>query len=444
MNEEQWRAERDDRPLRYPNGRVLDPKRRILLRADLDSAVRYDGQVEILTLANLLGRMTPAVGFDIPDVPIVAPLPWAGDGLRDFVWDRLQEADPYGRFEIRSYRPGDYVIQLGASNARTVVHGSGWNAYVGPAPSPLHATSDFNPIGPAFAAILAATELCVHEFVPPVRRILVNTLDWTHEPTASDVPCMPPQPNLGELWTVGTGSVGTAILYFLTLATTRFSATLFDMKRVKIYNLGRSPIFTEAQVGQPKVVATKNYLNATGVNNVIAEHKALDESPLWRNRLPGTPDALISAANERNVRHVIETSYPPVQVYGTTGRNWQSSVIRHIPLLDPCSCCLFPDEAHAQSQCATGKLPERRNQEQIDAALPFLSFAAGAMAAAEILKLGLPGYPFSPNRVVLNTQGSPRLVRARMTQRPICTCQHLSSDVHQQMIAGSRHSALSI
>lgn len=33
--------------------------------------------------------------------------------------------------------------------------------------------------------------------------------------------------------------------------------------------------------------------------------------------------------------------------------------------------------------------------EQIDAALPFLSFAAGLMAAAEMLKLALPGYPFS-------------------------------------------------
>jgi hypothetical protein len=58
--------------------------------------------------------------------------------------------------------------------------------------------------------------------------------------------------------------------------------------------------------------------------------------------------------------------------------------------------------------------------EQMDAALPFLSFAAGAMAATEILKRGLIGYPFTTNRVILNTRPHVRAIPAALSFRPGC------------------------
>ena len=76
-----WRAERDSRSVRYA-GRVLDENRWAVLTADPGYAARFDGQVAILTAANLLGRMSPALALDIPSLPIVAPLPWAGVNLR--------------------------------------------------------------------------------------------------------------------------------------------------------------------------------------------------------------------------------------------------------------------------------------------------------------------------------------------------------------------------
>ena len=69
----------------------------------------------------------------------------------------------------------------------------------------------------------------------------------------------------------------------------------------------------------------------------------------------------------------------------------------------------------------------------MDAALPFLSFAAGAMAAAEVLKRGLAGNPFVPNRVVLNTSPNVRTVPASMSLRSECICQRRSPSVHRQM-----------
>ena len=176
MNEARWRAERDNRTLRYA-GRVLDPHKWILLRADPAYAERYDGQVAIMTAANLLGRMTPALALDIPSVPIVAPLPWAGVDLRDYVLDRLYAADPFGKFACRSARDGDYILHLGRTGAPAIVHGSGWNLYAGPAPSPLPDDDSANPIGPAMAAILAGAE-AFRESLSRPPAFELNALTW--------------------------------------------------------------------------------------------------------------------------------------------------------------------------------------------------------------------------------------------------------------------------
>ena len=206
------------------------------------------------------------------------------------------------------------------------------------------------------------------------------------------------------------------------------------MDSVKIHNLDRSPLFIDRHFGWKKVDAAAEFLGGIGITTVEPEEVALDESPTWAGRSPGGPDILVSAANERNARTVIENNYPPLQIYGTTGRHWQAAVIRHMPLEDPCSCCLFPESIHAPTKCATGSVPQADGGEQMDAALPFLSFAAGAMAAAEVLKRNLPGYPFAPNRVILNTDPRIRPVHAALSLRPGCVCGQRSVAIHRQML----------
>jgi len=67
------------------------------------------------------------------------------------------------------------------------------------------------------------------------------------------------------------------------------------------------------------------------------------------------------------------------------------------------------------------------------------------MAAAEILKAQLPGYPFSANRTTLYTHAatSPRFVSPNLTRRPGCLCRNRHTSVHRQMIKGSRYDACS-
>jgi hypothetical protein len=220
------------------------------------------------------------------------------------------------------------------------------------------------------------------------------------------------------------------------------------MDFVKVENLDRSPIFTarDAQNRLSKVEATELYLQAVGVERVAKEREPLDQSQIWFAREAGTPDLVISAANERNVRYIIEKSAPPLQIYGTTGANWEASVIRHIPLVDACSCCLFPPEiSQAAPVCATETFVQPATGDSVDAALPFLSFAAGLMAAAEILKAGLSGYPFTSNRTTLYTHpgGSPRFISPPVKQREACLCASRNAAITRRMIEGTKYQSLS-
>lgn len=440
MMTEQWYSVRNDRSMRYA-GRVLDPGRWLVVEADPSYAARYSGQVAILTAVNLLGRMTPSVALDVPDVVVTAPLPWAGMRLRDLLERELRDADPYCRLdEFQGRSDEDYVLHIGPGPAAHVVHGDGWDLFAGPGPSSVTAMGAHNPIGPALAAVLGVSQLFVRNLSAPLVPAYYSAWSWGSP--VSGAPDLPGPLDLGRVWCVGTGSVGTAILYFLTLATRSFSTTLFDMDRVKIENLDRSPIFRAGDVGEPKVDAAARFLRDAGVVDVAAQACPLDESPLWLHRTAGTPDLLIAAANERNVRSVIEAGYPPVQVYGTTGKNWQAAVLRHVPLVDPCSCCIFPEQTGRSTSCAEAEVV--RADEAIDAALPFLSFAAGAMAAAELLKLAAGWVGSAPNRAFVATNPEPRISSVPMSHRAGCPCASRSRPVYERVLGGSRYASLSV
>lgn len=442
MKDEDYYDARDDRLSRYPDARRLDQTHWIAIRAAPDYLRSYAGQVALLTAANLLGRMARRIALDIPQTAMVPALPWAGDDIAEFACAQMQAADPRGEYLIRPAHETDHIVFLGASGAPVVTHGAGWLAWHGPASSPLPADDTANPIGAALAVIAMAARLVAHGFGAPAAPVLLNSFDWSNQIRAP-LPALPPAADLGALWAVGAGSVGTAILYFLTLATRNFSALLFDRDKVKLENITRSPIFADGDIGSAKAEVTQTYLERCGMAGVTHEPVMLHESRTWTHRVSGTPDLVIAAANEHNVRHLIESLFPPVQIYGTTGRNWQASVIRHVPMVDPCSCCLFPEAAYTPTGCATDPEAAASGDHQIDAALPFLSFGAGLMAAAEILKLAVPGYAMTPNRAVLYTKPELRLVGAGVPLRQGCVCTARSRAVHEKMIAGSRYATLS-
>jgi molybdopterin/thiamine biosynthesis adenylyltransferase len=242
---------------------------------------------------------------------------------------------------------------------------------------------------------------------------MIDTLNWTTELTGTAAVAAG-EAELGKVLFVGAGSVGSAAAYFLTLLGAKFEAQIVDMDCVKIENLSRSPVFAFDDRCKPKVSALERFLLSAAIPTTV-EAVALDEANVWRHRQAGEPDLMISAANERDVRREIETQLPPLQVYATTGRNWQVALLRHVPLRDPCSCCVFGTAQAAPTSCATAtvSVPGEGGVEQVDASLPFLSFAAGFMAAVDAIRLALAIELPTANRVFCKrcSQATPGVAR---------------------------------
>jgi len=450
MNAETFLARRNSRTQTY-GARPLDPAQWYCLSADPGYATTAAGQTALIVAANLVGRMTGRVAIDIPPgIAVVAPLPWAGEGLQQTILASLERAAPArlgGEYLVRGPQRTDMLISFGrsATNDALVVYGSGWNAYVGRSASPLAQSDNTGLCGPALAAILCGAQLMDPELVVRQGNIICNAYDWTMQAAPDLAPSLLPMADVGDVWTIGTGSVGTAALYFLSLFTRSFDATLIDMDKVKIENLDRSPIFVADDCGSYKVEATASYLRAVGARSVRSEIASLRQSSLWRAREEGSSDVLIATANEDDVRTDIELGLPPIQLYGTTGRNWQASLFCHVPFRDACSLCAFPPKPpQPPMACGTGPVVLPASGVQVDAALPFLSYAAGLMTTAEVLKLTLPDYQPPRGIVQLSVRGDELLASGALDYRPGCLCRTgRDGAAHRAMIAGTRYAHLS-
>lgn len=213
-------------------------------------------------------------------------------------------------------------------------------------------------------------------------------------------------------------------------------------------NITRSPLFTwkDALAERSKAVVVEQFLRTAGVAAVRSFPESLDGiRSVWTNREPGTPDALIATANERAVRSLIESCLPPLQIYATTGKSWQSTLLRHIPIVEACSRRLPGLEvSSAPPLCATdsgGGI--ETDTERNDAALPFLSYMAGLMTATELVKAELEGYPFTPNRVFFEAKAQRPFRHVMLPRRRDCGCRTRDPKIHAAALAGSRHERLS-
>ena len=448
MNEQEFEQRWSARESRYPGWQPLPAERPVHIHVDPEYAGTYAGQVAAITAASLFGRMSKSVAVDVPSLPVLAPLPWANAKLDELVMRTLDAAHEYGRYEQRSARREDLRLVIGPGGDGLVVHGCGWGAYFGTEPSPIVPSDEPNPFGASFAVISAATRLQQYAQAAVIEPVSVDTYRWKSGLPSAGMPKVSPDFDLGELWCIGVGSVGSCALFFLNLITRAYHAVLVDRDLVKIENVTRSALFSwqDAREEKSKVKVASHWLHELGVERIESHVAWLDEIPeRWNKRQAGTPDILISAANERAVRSVIEGDYPPLQVYATTGRNWQATLFRHIPMKDACSLCL-PGTKTPQlpALCATGSLaPTNSNDEGDDVALPFLSYAAGLMTAAEIAKLALTGETATPNRVFFEPRARDLVRVVALSQKYGCVCQLRDTAVQKAAIQGSRFASLS-
>lgn len=471
VSREEFYERRDDRQRRLATSSDYQAARTAIVadRTVVDSPV---GQRALLTAGNLLSRWSRTVdlGFSNADLAMGVDNRATPD-LHSKVLGAMRRADPFGDFGPRAPGSDALILQVGPRSGSTVGtplfaswaqgwEALGWTPGHGEEPS-VEATDPVFEPSLQLAVCLGVAQL----FKKAVGQSPEDLLDpfrwslWGHErrPTGSsphhEVPTVPctASMEIGRVLQVGVGAVGSNVLYFLSLLDCQAEISLVDYDSVEVENLDRTLLFGWSDAlpdERPKVEAA-----AERVQDGSLE---LDPFPgTWdrfvdeRFREQTGFDVWLPLANENRVRPAMAMSFPPLMLHGSTSRDWGVYLGRHIPLLDYCLHCRFPEEGRDPTlPCGEGKplshQGETEEGDQIDPSLPFVSAAAAALVLGELLKLGRPGYVDEPNYVNADLHGSMgEILALRRSDRPKCpTCSNAPVRRWRSRIGGSTYAHL--
>ena len=367
-------------------------------------ATSFADQVAFLTAVNLTARWCRRIALSAPALAIDPRLGTAFGLARMSAAQAAaalaHAADPFAQVgaDLAAEPAIHLVIGTDAPRGAYPILGRGWIAMAGDA---VRGDGDTeNPLGAVLAACVGVAYLFRTAVgVPRPDRVRLSLWNLRGGEAADKGPRLP-LVSLGRVLVVGCGAVGSAILYLAPLAGLGGEFDLVDRDRVQISNLSTAPIFFADSLGDQKVEIAVEYLKRNGLAAVA--HPLWFDDAVAAGRVFGErPDLVIPAANERDVRRQIQHQVPPLQIYGTTGRNWDVFLGRHIPLKEDCLACRFP-RAHLVGEpalaCGSGNLPTApRVDAPVTATLPFLPTAAAVIAVAELVKTALPGYPRNAN-----------------------------------------------
>jgi molybdopterin/thiamine biosynthesis adenylyltransferase len=237
---------------------------------------------------------------------------------------------------------------------------------------------------------LAAGELFRSVFGQSTRCRRVSAWDFDDGDDATVGPTVEPKPlDVGDVAVVGAGAVGSAFCYWAAQLGHTGRWTVIDQDKVELHNTNRCMglVATDAgwPDGQPSGMPVSKAQAAARL--VIADsydgwyHD-------WLETCSERPDLVLPLANEFGVRHAIGQRAEPIIVHATTSANWTAELHRHIAGRDDCIDCRLPARSESNFRCSTGLVPApTETVTPNDAALPFLSGAAGLMLLVALVQL---------------------------------------------------------
>lgn len=365
----------------------LDTPVRINLGADI--AASPAAQALVLAVTNMVCRIHRRVDLRLPEVDLLIPTLVPADTLSEAAQALALAIDPY--------------IDLGANDSASCptlavgdVEGTYWlgaDGYIGhladtPVPITDHPASI---LGAGMAACLGAAALLLAVTGAPVRARSVSLWGFDNQPVEPGPRRSPGPIDVGDrIALIGAGAVGSAILYWLQLLGVRGDWIVVDGDVVKLHNTNRSLGMFAADAGWADgtpggPVANKADIGAA----LIGATPVVDWYDGWVRDHGAGLDLLIPAGGERDIRRNLGLLGLPLMIQGATSPDWQVQLHRHGPA-DSCPACRFPAEPTADFACSTGALPDTTDTEGADspdAALPFLSGAAGLLVVAALTQL---------------------------------------------------------
>lgn len=348
------------------------------------------GQAAIVSLIEMLARAHRNITVVTADPPLLIDALTEAGGLRAAIKQRAAAIDPYINIDVgATIPPADaIVLGIGASAPTGLDLYAGWTGGLGVidlAPVTAGETGG-DLLGAATAACLAAAALfrLVHGgSVSPAR---VNLATRTSGDCAGTTTLLGPI-DAGEVVIIGAGAVTHALAYWTRVVGHVGRWRVVDADLAELHNTNRCLGMTAADAGWrsgvPGGIVRHKADIAADIVGALSERSWYDE---WVAGNPPRPDLQLCLANERGIRAKVAQLGEPLLLHATTSANWTAELHRHIPGRDDCPACRIPETSVAQFACSTGPVIPA-TPGSADAALPFLSAAAGLMLAVALCQI---------------------------------------------------------
>lgn len=443
MDSSEWYSFRDDRTVRIDGTKGFE-KYRIGVIVDPDTISKYSSQVMVLLATNLLSRWCRDIVIEMSECQLKIFPGYEGD-FKLYIKDEMQKIDPHGNFRFGVVDEGkvDYILNINHERHRIQkpncwISGNGWIGGLENGDGPHNIIQDddnTNPIGPGFAACLGVSDAFRHAIGMKSKSPYLAWYSLYDNNMSNKSPDGLLNPKtmlnmeLGRIYLIGCGAVGSSLAYLLKLTSIKGELYAFDFDKVSISNCNRTLAFNanDGFYKVPKVDVVARELQYSKM--------ATQTFDIVYNDFPGTgkyldypPDILLSLANEKNVWKTIEDNYPPITFHATTSENWTINVGRHIPFKDWCLVCRFKEEMEYEFKpdCSEGQIPVNQSisdngSEKKLGVLPFLSPMAAVTLLAEIIKTIITEGKKSKNYLQFNTQ-NPEVPFVMPIQLRSCDC----------------------
>ncbi|OBK22990.1 hypothetical protein [Mycobacterium asiaticum] len=411
MNPEQiaqFYLARDARTVSY-GGVSASLQVEVVLVIDAAAASR-PGQVALLGLVNMMARTHRYFTVDVPAEPLVASCSLiAATNIAEAVIKTVLAANPAARLVVNGRRidtntihdaprrrvsaaigfdvTGDFDLWLGWTGGRGLV-----------ATNPIvAAAADSDVVGAATAACMAAGALYQrshgHRVHPSAVNVVERTSAFCEDVTQAaaeaviggvGIATLTGPIDAGDVAIVGAGAVAHALGWWATEFGHCGSWSVIDGDLGELSNTNRCIAMSAADVGWP---AGLPGAQPRAKADILADFLHAEPVPTWFDSwTPATrPDLILILANERGVRAHAAALGEPLLLHAATSPSWTAELHRHLPSIDDCPACRIPAGATPAFACSTGPVgPEPGSG---DAALPFLSAAAGLMLTVALYQL---------------------------------------------------------
>jgi hypothetical protein len=432
----------------------------VSLVIDENNLHRYSNQAMVIIVITLLSRWCNKIHVIISaDQPSIVP-GFEAKTMKEVIEEIISINDDEISFSFHESleKATDAYLAVGNPDIQNRtnlvwIEADGWIAGYGRnigSYKTITKTNVLNPVGPVMAACLAHAVifkllLDIPEEEEFGKWFSLYDLSMSREtPDHLVNPELPKNIDLGKIFQVGCGAVGSSFDFILSLTNCTGQFTLVDYDIIKAENLASSLLFqkSDAITSAKKIDACFNMLSKSRIKPFTfgGDYSSFIKSIDY---FENYPDAILCFANEQNVWSTIQNNYPPTVLHATTTPNWGINYGRHIPLLEWCIVCRFGvRHIEIKTVCATSVIKITEAEEQTFGVLPFLSPAAAALTMAQLFRLnmGVPKTDANFVQLFMKSTAHQKFIqqqRSKVEDCSVCTNQY--KDVYEGFLRKSKY-----